>query len=251
MHAGHAPPSTPKRWRYNEMERMTHSYFLSRQANVCVANDVLFILDTITGKYLSLDKRAAASLSGSILDWPVDPGGNADPALLLSLRDRGLVTEDPELGKSAAPCVIELPTRWVRESEPRGSPHIALRDARAFTASVSYAAFGKRLLPFRRTAARVCGRKAAGQSSQPEAGEVARLVRIFDWLRPLAFRKTDECFMYCLALTEFLSRYGVFPSWVFGVRADPFRAHCWLQHSDLVLTDIPYNLRRMTPILVL
>lgn len=89
------------------------------------------------------------------------------------------------------------------------------------------------------------------QGSQADVGKLASLVRVFDWLRPLAFKKTNECFLYCLALSEFLSKYGIFPSWVFAVRADPFVAHCWLQYDDQVLTDIPFNLRRMVPILVL
>jgi hypothetical protein len=54
-----------------------------------------------------------------------------------------------------------------------------------------------------------------------------------------------------MALNEFLSKYDFYPTWVFAVRARPFAAHCWLQHGDQALTDIPFNLRQMVPILVL
>ncbi len=89
------------------------------------------------------------------------------------------------------------------------------------------------------------------QGRQIAADELATLVRVFDWLRPLGFKKTNECFLYCLALSEFLSKYSVHPAWIFAVHAKPFVAHCWLQYGDYALTDIPFNLRRMVPILVL
>lgn len=251
MPAVQAPPLFREERHDGETTCMTPSYYLSKQAHVCVAGDALFILDTLTGKYLSLDKHKAASLGDMVMGWPSDMDGNSNPAVLRSLIDRGLVTRDSGAGKSAAPCVIELPSYWVRESEPRGCPDIKARDFYAFAASAIYAAWNKRFSPFRRTVEIIRKKKDAGPCSQADVSELASLVRIFDWLRPLAFRKTDECFLYCLALNEFLSRYKIFPLWVFGVRANPFRAHCWLQYGDRALTDIPYNLRQMTPILAL
>ncbi|WP_234455790.1 lasso peptide biosynthesis B2 protein [Stenotrophomonas sp. S41] len=107
------------------------------------------------------------------------------------------------------------------------------------------------LLPFSHTVSAARRRGQASMSGKVDLQQLALLVRMFDWLRPIAFKKTDECFLYCLAMREFLSLYGIVPAWVFAVRTQPFAAHCWLQHGDLVLTDIPFNLRRMTPILVL
>lgn len=233
------------------MEPIAPPYFLSRHAYVCMASEVVFILDLTTGKYLSIDKGRAARLGAFILGWPAGPDGHAAPTLLQSLIDRGLVTRDPKLGKSAASVTVELPTHWVREGELRGRPDITVRDLRRFVASVAYAACSKKFLPFRYTVSRVRRGKRAMRDRPIHVGELASLVRVFDWLRPLGFKKTDECFLYCLALNEFLAKYGIFPSWIFAVRAEPFAAHCWLQHGDLVLTDIPFNLRRMVPVLVL
>lgn len=227
-------------------------YFLSRQAYVCVARDTVFILDSTTGKYLSMDKDRAASLGSFILDWPIESANRVAPKVLQSLIDRCLITRDPQLGKPATPSRVQLPTGWLREGQPRGCPDITLGDYCRFAISVAYAFYSKRFLPFRRTISRVEKRKRATQGRQIDVGQLASLVRIFDWLRPLAFRKTDECFLYCLALSEFLSRYDICPTWIFAVRsARPFEAHCWLQHGDQALTDLPVRLRRMVPILVL
>jgi Transglutaminase-like superfamily len=226
-------------------------YFLSRQAHVCVANDTVFILDSTTGKYLSLDKDAAAGLGSLILDWPIEAKNCSAPTVLQSLIDRCLITKDPELGKPATPSRAQLPTNWLRDGQPRGCPDITVSDLCRFSISAAYALYSKRFLPFRHTLSRVRRRKQATQDRRTDIGELASLVRVFDWLRPLGFRKTNECFLYCLALNEFLSKYDIYPTWIFAVRARPFAAHCWLQYGDQALTDIPFNLRQMVPILVL
>ena len=43
-----------------------------------------------------------------------------------------------------------------------------------------------------------------------------------------------------MALARSLWRRGIDADLYFGVRLDPFAAHCWLQHDDLLLTD-PMN----------
>lgn len=227
------------------------SYFLSRQAHVCVANDTVVILDSATGKYLSIDKDRAAGLGSVILDWPIESTNCTAPALLQSLVDRCLITRDPKLGKSATPPRVQLPTSWLRDGQPRGRPKIAVGDFCRFSISTAYALFSKRFVPFRHTVSRVQSRKQAWRHRRFDTEELALLVRVFDWLRPLGFKKTDECFLYCLALSEFLAKYGIYPTWVFAVRVRPFAAHCWLQYGDQALTDIPFNLRRLVPILVL
>lgn len=230
---------------------VTPPYFLSRQAHVCVASNTMFLLDEANGKYLSIGRDQAASLAPSILDWPIKSKNCNAPTLLKSLLDRGLITRDPKLGKSATPSTIQLPTAWLRDGQPRGRPDIKVNDFYRFSISVACSLYSKKCLPFKQIVSRVQQRKQSTQGQQVETEALESLVRVFDWLRPLAFKKTNECFLYCLALNEFLSKYGIYPTWVFAVQAQPFAAHCWLQYGDQALTDIPFNLRRMVPILVL
>lgn len=233
------------------MEQAAAPYFLSKHAHVCVTGDAMVILDQATGRYLSLERRGAAGLGNLILDWPLRSDGASIPTLLQALIDRRLITADPLQGKSAASPAITLPRHWVREGAPRGRPLIMARDLRRFIVSCAYAACSRTFLPFSATVSAARRRTDHDHRTHVSIEELASRVRVFDWLRPLAFRKTDECFLYCLAMREFLSKYGIVPRWVFAVRTQPFAAHCWLQHGDQVLTDIPFNLRRMVPILVL
>ncbi|MCF8826461.1 lasso peptide biosynthesis B2 protein [Xanthomonas campestris] len=227
------------------------SYLLSTDAHVCVAGGIIVLLDVATGTYLSIGRQQAALLGGHILGWPVPTEGQDMSPVLQTLIDRRLVTTDPTLGKPATCAKIAMPVRWLREGESRGRPDFALRDLHRFAVSAAFAACAKKCASLRSIVARAQRRSLHQPRRDAQLDELAALVRKFDWLRPLAFKKTDECFLYCFALSEFLSRYGFFPSWVFAVRTSPFTAHCWLQHGDYVLTDIPFNLRRMVPILVL
>ncbi|MGH9587636.1 MAG: lasso peptide biosynthesis B2 protein, partial [Acidobacteriaceae bacterium] len=58
-----------------------------------------------------------------------------------------------------------------------------------------------------------------------------------------------QCLFDALALKLFLAKYGVFPDWIFGVRINPFAAHCWLQDGRTVLNDSLDSVRRFTPIM--
>jgi hypothetical protein len=75
-------------------------------------------------------------------------------------------------------------------------------------------------------------------------------VTAFVHLRPLFYTTREACLLDSLTLTHFLARYGVFPTWVFGVKTDPFYAHCWVQQGDFVFNDSPDFIKGFSPILV-
>lgn len=76
--------------------------------------------------------------------------------------------------------------------------------------------------------------------------EAARYTR----LRPFALTTYDRCLNDSLAQIHFLATQGLFPQWVIGVRVRPFGAHSWVQSGDVVLNDLPENVRHYRPILV-
>ena len=51
-------------------------------------------------------------------------------------------------------------------------------------------------------------------------------------------------------MVQFLGAEGIHPDWVFGVKTEPFDAHCWVQHGEVVLNDAPDRVRQYSPILV-
>jgi Transglutaminase-like superfamily len=63
-------------------------------------------------------------------------------------------------------------------------------------------------------------------------------------------RAHDRCLVRALAMRFLCSRSGLKPTLVFGVRANPFAAHCWLQLEGAVLVGEFEQARLYTPILV-
>lgn len=76
------------------------------------------------------------------------------------------------------------------------------------------------------------------------------LARIYHRLRPVLL-KSRVCLFDSLSLYYFCSFYGVRTKIIFGVTADPFEAHCWIQSGQLVLNDAPLNTKRFIPIMVI
>lgn len=82
-----------------------------------------------------------------------------------------------------------------------------------------------------------------------ETQRLLALTKSFNMLRPM-FPRNYLCLFDSFALVEFLARYDLFPDWVFGVREDPFSAHCWVQNDGSVLNDRLDRITLFTPIMI-
>jgi hypothetical protein len=60
-----------------------------------------------------------------------------------------------------------------------------------------------------------------------------------------------NCLLDSLALDRWLARRGLGSQLVFGVIADPFSAHCWLQTPEAILNDSFDHVSSFTPILAI
>ena|SRR5882724_772701 len=74
------------------------------------------------------------------------------------------------------------------------------------------------------------------------------LISVFKVLR-LWYPRAYLCLFDSLALLEFFALHGLYPRWTFGVTADPFLAHCWLQEEAVVLDDSLARVSAYTPIM--
>jgi hypothetical protein len=72
---------------------------------------------------------------------------------------------------------------------------------------------------------------------------------MFQTLRPW-YPRDYRCLFDSVAAAAYLAHHGWFPALVFGVQADPFEAHCWLQEGDAVVNDALDRLEFYTPILM-
>ena len=95
---------------------------------------------------------------------------------------------------------------------------------------------------------RVRKTRNAGRGGPSDFERARSLVSVFDRLRWF-YPRSYLCLFDSLALIHFLARFRVFPDWVFGVIADPFEAHCWVQAGGVVLNDTVERVSRLTPIM--
>jgi len=56
------------------------------------------------------------------------------------------------------------------------------------------------------------------------------------------------CLLDSLSLLRFLSRRGLPANIIFGVKPEPFAAHCWVQAGDMVLNETLSDTHAYTPI---
>jgi hypothetical protein len=82
-----------------------------------------------------------------------------------------------------------------------------------------------------------------------DAPKIRSLVRAYRRLSPLVFTARNACLLDSLVLIDFLFQSALPATWVVGVRTQPFVAHSWVQHDDVVLNDSVEKVRSFTPIL--
>jgi hypothetical protein len=236
-------------------------YFLAKNVFVCANNARVVVLDLNCERYMTLHERAAALLGRYVVDWPIpahaDSRGSGPTQeacrLLNQLASKGLLTNDPMTGRSAAQAEIAPPTETLFDSIYLLQPAIRAHHVAAFLLCAYRARIALRYAGMKKVIERVGERKlhASQVATFPDNGRTLMLAAIFNRLRPLALDGRDGCLLHSLALLEFLAHYGLFVQWVFGVRAVPFTAHCWLQQGSVLINDLPQRAGYLTPILVL
>jgi hypothetical protein len=237
-------------------------HFLAKDVHVCASSGHVVFLDLKTGRYMTLQQRAARSLSRHVAGWPISeamagqtPSSPTDVRDLLSqLIRRGLLTtEVAASGRSAGPPSITPPKTTLLDSIHLQAPVILAHHMASFLVCSCRARAYLRLRGIQAVVERIRRRKAAMPvaTERADLDSTRTLTAIFTRLQPLALDGRDGCLLQSFSLLEFLAHYGLFAHWVFAVRAIPFAAHCWLQQGDTVLNDVPQRAGYLSPILVI
>jgi Transglutaminase-like superfamily len=248
----------------NDRAGMIARYGLANHVFVCANEDYVVVLDLKQDRYFTLDVARTAPLAPLLPGWPAptasaDPGvdPSAVPALTAEeaaapLLRQGWLLELPAVSKEATPARLPSPEAELLGGMAVHSARIGARAMLNFVFAAVFAKLALRFWPFERVIRRVARRKAAhpGASHPLDVARARQLVDIFGRLRVFLFSHREKCLHDSLAQLEFLARYGIFPSWVFGVRARPFVAHCWVQYEDIVFNDTVEHVVGYVPIMV-
>jgi hypothetical protein len=217
------------------------------------------ILDVNRDKYLCVDRHQFEALGPSLKGWAASSGSAAgDPSrlpegavtLASDLVGRGILSESAAQAKDAVSTAYPLPTEAIDPDLPARSRRSSYAHAGWFFLSSAGASRQLSRQRFQFTIELVRERKSrnAGRAGPLDLERARSLVAAFERLR-LFYPRPYLCLFDSLALIHFLARFQVYPDWVFGVSADPFEAHCWVQAGSLVLNDTMERVSSFTPIM--
>jgi hypothetical protein len=249
-------------------------YALARHVFVCMQGEHVVFLDVRKDRYFALEASRAAGLGELVEGWPVPARATVDhvqhgassvapaaierfdrgtlSAVVALLLEKGILTSDLSNGKAATPTHAQSISGDLTADALDEPPRIGVVAILRFLHAAIVAALLLRLRALEYVVERAKLRRARRHGKQPsvDVAVLHEVVGAFATLRPFFFTAKDACLFDAVALSEFLSGYGVFPQWVFGVQARPFAAHCWLQDEGVVLNDTSEHVRRYTPIMV-
>lgn len=232
-------------------------YGLARHVFVCRDEDYIVVLDLKRDRYFSLEAAKTAALACALPGWPSTtphppPPESAIQAVAAPLLRQGWLLEASASSKDATPAKISGPEAELTGEATSADAKLGVRTVIAFVVSSIFAKVALRFWPFERVIRRVADRNAGHANLSPplDLERARRLVAAFERMRVFLFSTKQECLYDSLAVLEFLARHGEFPSWVFGVRARPFAAHCWVQSGEVVFNDTVEHVSTYVPIMV-
>lgn len=235
-------------------------YLLAPHVYPCVSGQHVVLMDLERDKYVAV--VPAHRLAAWVRGWPVGSMHAADSphdavagadALVSQMLAHGMLVSDPHVGKPAVPVTAARAARSLVELDLDDRPRTGAALLWRFGRSYLHAQLSLKLRPIQAIVETVRNRKAARAArSHPDADAVRlrTLVNAFTRLRPLFYTQRSACLLDSLTMVHFLGAEGFHPDWVFGVKTEPFDAHCWLQLGEAVLNDAPDHVRQYSPILI-
>ena len=235
-------------------------YLLAPHVYPCVSGQHVVLMDLERDKYVAV--APAHRLSGWVRGWPVgavqgtevpDHADGAPDALVSQMLAHGMLVTDPYVGKPAVPVATLRPQRSLMELDIDERPRASTAQLWRFAGSCLRAQLSLKLRPIHSIVEAARARKVREGVRAPQEPDPIRarsLVAAFARLRPLFYSPRTACLLDSLTLLHFLNPEGIHPDWVFGVKTEPFDAHCWIQQGEVLLNDVPDRVRQYSPILV-
>ena len=213
----------------------------------CESDGQIIFLDLRADRYFRLPADAEARFRrhiGTIPLFEQDAVG-LEPAGCAALIDRGLLVPASH-PKPLRPAPIDLADSSLAET------HRNRRVGATLALSIFDQIRARRLLkrPLLFNIQRIASCRAASEAAGRVTGgdRVMNIAEAYRRSRAL-ISQHDHCLLKSLALAMRLARIGAPATLVFGVRARPFAAHCWVQYDSMVLNDSVEHVHSFTPIL--
>ncbi|MDT9599876.1 lasso peptide biosynthesis B2 protein [Sphingosinicella rhizophila] len=199
-------------------------------------------LDVSRDRYLGLDPVAEAAFDRARQPPSADSCTNEDTRRLLATKLFTLADEWTPM----PPVQVRVPDK---EISPEAASRLPFLDVSEIWVLLWHArralvsgALGSALARLKRHRSKV-----VAPVSSAETLALASRFQVARALVPIA----RSCLQDSIALGTWLARRGACPDIVFGVKLDPFAAHCWVQTESAILNDAPDTVSPFAPVLVI
>lgn len=227
---------------------MTDRYYLPPQISYRICEGVPVFVDTGTDRYVQLTRQQG--------EWFGELAGSSGPQTLSTparqladrLVRRGLLISQAASGR---PVCEERTDTACRDlvAHPAFNP---MRTDFRYALAAGFAIASTARVFATSSLAEVVSQVRRWKSrtrARPDMDKQIRLAAKYCALTPYFIRSRDACRLHSAALVRFLSLYGERSDWIFGVRLNPFGAHCWVQSGETVLNDALDRVREHRAIL--
>ncbi|HEY9553143.1 lasso peptide biosynthesis B2 protein [Allosphingosinicella sp.] len=219
----------------------TMHYSLASGISFCRVAGRFIFLDVPRDRYFCLSAESERCFAQLVDGESLSQREHAVLAQLVA----GRILKDAAEEAVPLACQFTSPVRQSlldTEQRPPALPHVL---AAAF--SLASAPARLRLLGFDRLLQETARRKGRGRDLGTE--QLSAVAFAFDRLRLVATAH-DRCLVRSIAAARRLIALGGRPDLVIGVKLQPFKAHCWVQHGPWLVNDRTEVVRDFTPILV-
>lgn len=203
----------------------------------------VIILDIASDRYYLLSGDEASAIA------QLASGGVPPPNVIRRIADRGMLSVESggPVAPVSAPFIEASALEGDDTLEPIGVIEVAVARLRA-SAALRVAGIAFTIDRWRRLRDRSHPFRVAAPTAKPARGaSSAQLAKGFAEAR-LFVPARRACVPDSLALASCLWRRGAAADVFFGVRLDPFAAHCWVQAGSVLLSDPLDIVREFSPV---
>jgi hypothetical protein len=221
------------------------AFQLRAGVHFCIAGERVILLDTASGHYRALTDGQAPAFRRWAAGQPLL---SCDHQHLQALEDRGVLAGS----KLDAPPLAPTSARITQARTALDAGYGAVSAKTAVSAVLAQLLWRRRARhwPLARTLAVLAGLAPRGQRRRSRDPVTKReaIVRAFN-TADMMLGSHDRCLVRSLALAASCRRHGIPCSLVLAIQPNPFAAHSWVQHDDVVLNDRPDRVLMFAPIL--
>ena len=234
-------------------------YELAPHVFACATGRHCMFLDLMGDRYLSVPRDQLDELAPQIRNWQLP---EYPPAPRAPFTERAEIAQELLAAGILVRC-NEPATPGQSNSQPiplaRASvlngktPRTTLKSQSWLTifAALFWADFALRSLSLLRIVKRISKITTSTRGSRTSHSPANAATFTAGFLNARPWYPHDYlCLFDSLALVRYLATQGINARWVFGVREDPFAAHCWVQHGDLILNDHLDRVKTYAPIMI-